>query len=167
MLHLCMHCAGQRIYLCNTVDLIAEKFNPQNIVTALRRIYLQHIPAHAETAAVKIQIIAVVLDIDQLADHVVPILDHTRAQRYHHVHIVIRTTDTVNTRYGCHNNNIPPFRQRGSRRKAQLIDLIIDCRILFNISVRLWHISLRLIVIIIRNKVFYRIFREELLKLSI
>ena len=162
-----MHYAGQRIYLCNTVDLIAEKLNPQNIVTALRRIYLQHIPAHAETATVKIQIIAVVLDIDQLADHIVPILDHTWAQGYHHVHIVVRTPDTVNARYGCHNDNIPPLCQRSSRRKTQLVDLIIDCRILFNISICLGHISLRLIVIIIRNKILYCIFGKKLLKLTV
>ena len=115
MLHLCMHRTGQRIYLCNAVDLIAEKFDPQDIVTALRRIYLQHIPAYTETAAVKIQIIAVILDIDQLVDHVVSVLDHARAQGYHHVHIIVRATDTVNARYGCHNDNIPPLRQRSSR----------------------------------------------------
>ena len=48
---------------------------------------------------------------------------------------------------------------------AQLFDLIIDIRVFFDIGIRRRHISLRLVVIIIADKILYRVLREELLKL--
>ena len=50
---------------------------------------------------------------------------------------------------------------------AQLVDLVIDRRILLNIGIRRRHIRLRLIVIVIGNKVFYCIIRKKLLHLPI
>ena len=45
---------------------------------------------------------------------------------------------------------------------AQAVDLLVDGGILLNIGIRVGNISLRLIIIVIRNKVFHRIFREKL-----
>ena len=50
---------------------------------------------------------------------------------------------------------------------AQLIDLIVDRGILLNIGIRRRHIRLRLIVIIIGDKVLHRIVREKLFHLRI
>ena len=50
---------------------------------------------------------------------------------------------------------------------AQFINLIINCRILCNIRITGRHISFRLIVVVIGNKVLYCIFREKLLHLPV
>ena len=49
---------------------------------------------------------------------------------------------------------------------AQLINLIVNRSILLDISIRLRNIRLRLIIIVIRNKIFHRILREERLQLT-
>ena len=48
----------------------------------------------------------------------------------------------------------------------QLIDLLIDGGILFNINIRLRYISLRLVIIIIADKVLHGIVWEKFLKLA-
>ena len=45
----------------------------------------------------------------------------------------------------------------------QLIDLVVDGGILFNVSVRGRNVSLRLIIIVIRYKIFYGILWEKFL----
>ena len=49
---------------------------------------------------------------------------------------------------------------------AQLINLVVNRSILLNIRIRLGNIGLRLIIIVIRNKIFHRILREEGLQLT-
>ena len=50
---------------------------------------------------------------------------------------------------------------------AQLVDFVVNGGILFDIGVRGRNIGLRLIVIIIGNKVFHGVIREKLLKLAV
>ena len=49
---------------------------------------------------------------------------------------------------------------------TQLIDFVVDGSILFNISVGLGNIGLRLVVIVIGNEIFHRVIREEGLQLA-
>ena len=45
---------------------------------------------------------------------------------------------------------------------AQPLDFVVDGRVLFNIGVRMGDVGLRLIVIIVGNEVFHRVFGEKL-----
>lgn len=59
---------------------------------------LQYITAHAECTAVEIHIIPVILNINQLPDHIVPVLFPFRAERNNHLHVVLRASDSIDTR---------------------------------------------------------------------
>ena len=155
------------IQLRDAVDLISEKFHTDDRITLLCRIDLQHIPTHAEAAAVQIQIVTVVLDADQFPDHIVPILLLARAQRYDQSRIFIRAAQTIDTGYAGDDHHIPPLGQRRCRRQSQLIDLVINIRVFFNIGIRRRHIRLRLVIIVIGYKIFDRILREEFFELTI
>ena len=50
---------------------------------------------------------------------------------------------------------------------AQLVDLIVDGGVLFNVGVRGGNVGLGLVVVIIGYKVFYCVIREKLLELTI
>ncbi len=50
---------------------------------------------------------------------------------------------------------------------AQIIDFIIYGRIFFNIRIRGRHVGFRLIIIIITDEIFHRIFRKELFEFCI
>ena len=46
----------------------------------------------------------------------------------------------------------------------QLVDLVVDRGVLFDIGIALRDIRLRLVIIIVTNKIFYRILRKEFLE---
>ena len=88
------------------------------------------------------------------------------AQRKHHIIIFLRCAQAVNAGNTRHDDNVPAFEQRTRRAMAQLINLVVNRSILLNIRIRLGNIGLRLIIIVIRNKIFHRILREERLQLT-
>ena len=107
--------ARQRVNLCDPVYLIPEELNPVRIAARIRRVYLQHISSHTETSSFKIHLISCILDIDQFVDHFISVFFHSRAQRDHHVLIIDRASQTIDTGNRCHNNHILPLRQRRRR----------------------------------------------------
>ena len=126
---------GQHINLRNPVDLVPEKFHPDCCIFLIGGDYFQHIPSDTECTTLKIHVISIILDLYQLADHLIPVFDHTRTQGDHHVLIVCRTTQTIDTGHAGHYDHIPPLCQRHGRRQTQLINLVIDRRILCDIGI--------------------------------
>ena len=167
MFQLCLHLSGQRLDLHDPVHLVPEELDPVRLTSGVCRKYFQHISSHTETSSFKIHLISCILDIDQFVDHFISVFFHSRAQRDHHVLIIDRASQTIDTRYRSYNDHIIPLRKGRCRRMAQLIDLIVDRGVLFNISIRRRHIGLRLIVVVIGYKVFHRIIWEKLLHLRI
>ena len=157
----------ERLHLCNTVDLISEKFDADQIVAALCRVHFHHISSDTESCTLDIHIITIVLNVDQLPEHFISVLHHAGAQRYDQILIFVRASQTVNTGHAGYHYDISAFRQGCRSRQSQLIDLIIDGRILGNISIRRRHISLRLVIVVIGDKIFYRILREKFLHLPV
>ena len=51
--------------------------------------------------------------------------------------------------------------------KPEFFYFIINRKVFFNIGICCWQVSLWLVVIVIRYKILYRVFREELFKLTI
>jgi hypothetical protein len=62
--------AGQRIERGEVVDLVAEELNAQPLLL-IRRIDLDDVAADAERAAAEILVVAFVLNLHQLAQHLV------------------------------------------------------------------------------------------------
>ena len=158
---------GQYINLRDPVNLISKKFYPNRRIAIVCRKNLHCITAHPECTTVKIHVISRVLDIDQCTDDLISVLLHSRTKRNHHSKVILRAAQTIDTgNRGDHNHIFTLYKCRCGRQ-AQFINLLIDCRILGNISVRLWHICLRLIIIVIGDKIFHCILREEFLEFTV
>ena len=127
--------AGKRIDLRNPLHLVPEELHPVSVSARVSRINLQHITSYAETASLKIHIISCILDVDKLVNYLVPVFFHPRPQGNYHLLIIDRTSQTINTRHGGHNDYILPLRQRSRGGVAQLVYLVIDGRVLFNVCV--------------------------------
>ena len=159
--------SGQGIDLRDPVDLIAEKLDPVGRAAGIGRIDLDGITPHPEASPLEIHIIAVVLDLHQLPDDVIPVLLHAGAEGDDHVFIVNGAAQTVNAGNRSHDDNVASLRQGRRGGVPQLIDLVIDGGILLDIGIRRGHIGLRLVIVIVGDKVFHGIFREELLHLPV
>lgn len=103
---------------------------------------------------VKIHFISVIMVIEQLPDHFIPVLLHSRTEGDNHVQIILQTANYIDIGHARGNNHIPQLTHKRSDRQPQLVYLIIDRRILCDIGDGGWDVSFRLLVIILGNKVF-------------
>ena len=164
---LSMDAARQLLHLADAVDLVAEPLDADQVVAALGRVHLDGVSPHAEIAAVQRKVVSRVLDRDQLLDHLVAVLLHAGTERDGHTLELVRAAQSVDAGYAGHHDNISALRQRGGRREPELIDLVVDHGVLGNIGIAGGNIGLRLIVIIIGDKVFHGVLGKELLHLSV
>ena len=166
MVALRQNLACQHVKLHNAVDLIVEHLDTHSLLAIRRRNNLNHIAAHAEGAALEIYIVTRILNLYQLMQNTLAVNRLAKAQRKHHIIIFLRCAQAVNAGNTRHDDNVPAFEQRTRRTMAQLINLIVNRRILLDIRVGLGNIRLRLIIIVIGNKIFHSILREERLQLA-
>ena len=68
LVQLAQHLAGQRVDLGDAVDLVAEELDPVGQV-GVRGHHLERVAAHPELAAAQLHVVALVEDLDQLAQH--------------------------------------------------------------------------------------------------
>ena len=92
MFQLRFHLSGQRLDLHDPVHLVPEELDPVRLASRISRKYFQHITSYPEASALEIHLISRVLDIDQLMDHLIPVLLHSGTQRDHHVLIIDRAS---------------------------------------------------------------------------
>ena len=97
MVQLCVDFPCQRLHLGDPVDLISEKFDADQIVSALCRVHFHYISPDTESCTLYIHIITIVLNVDQLPEHFIPVLHHTGTQGYDQILIFIRTSQAVDT----------------------------------------------------------------------
>ena len=86
---------GKHIYLREPVYLIPEELNPYSPVRGCRREYLKHISSYPEGASLKIHVISGILIVDKLPYNLVPVLLHTRTQRYNHALVIYRASKSI------------------------------------------------------------------------
>ena len=100
-------------------------------------------------------------------DHFIPVLLHPRPKRNYHIFIIDGAAQSVNAGYRRHNDHVIPLGKRRRRRMAQLIDLIVNRRVFFNVGIRGRNIRLGLIIVIVGDKILHRVLREKFLELGI
>ena len=167
MAQFALNLSCQKINLRDPFNLISKKLCSDCIIFRDCRKDFQYIASYTEGSTLKIHIISIVLNLNQLRNDLIPVLDHTWPQRDHHLLIINRWTQSIDARYASHNNHISSLRQCSCRRVSKLINLIIDGRILCNVGVRRWDIGFWLVVVIVGYKVFYRIIGKELFKFAV
>ena len=106
-----MNSAGQRLHLYDSVNLVPEELYTDKIVAALGRIHLYHITVHPKASPVHVHLIAGVLNVHQLPKHLIPVLHHTRTQRYYHILVFIRTSQSIDTGYAGYHHHVSALRQ--------------------------------------------------------
>ena len=158
--------AGKGVNLTNTVNLIAEKLHTDSSTVTAGGKNLHRVSSNSEFITHKVNIITLVLNFDQLVYQLVSVLLHTLTERDNHIFIIHRISDRIDTGNRSHDNNISALRQSGSGRVAQLVYLVIDSRILFDISICGGYICLRLIIIIVGHKILNGVVRKKLSELT-
>ncbi len=127
----------------------------------------QSVAAHAKRAAVEVVIVAFVMHFHQTADQII----HGQAlPHFHgndHLGVVFRRAQSVDAGHRGHDNHITPGQQGMSGRMAQLVYIVVNGGIFFNIGIRGRHIGFGLVVVVIAHKIFHGIARKKFAELVV
>ena len=161
-----VHAAGQRVKIADPVDLISEKFHTDGVVLIIGGVNLHRVAPDPEHVALKGDVVALVADLHQTAQQLVPVPLCPHAEGHHQFRKIVRLAQTVDAGHGGHHDHVPPLQQSAGGGEAQAVDLIVGGGVLGDIGIRMGDIGLGLIVIVIADKVFHRVVGEKLLELG-
>ena len=158
---LVLQVAGQRVEQLQRLDLVVEQRDADRVLGVLGRKDVDHVAAHAEGAAMKVDLVALVLHLGQALDHVA--LPHAVADAHGENHLVVfvAVADAVDARNGGDDHHIAALEQTLGRRQAHLLDVVVDRRILLDEQVARRHVGFRLVVVVVGDEVLDRVLRKE------
>ena len=119
------------------------------------------IAPHAELARLKLDVASLVLDVDQLAEHMVAIDNLAKLQPDHHGAIILRRAKAVDARHAGDDDHIAATDQRTGGRQPQAVDLLVDGRVFFDVDIPLRNVRLGLIVVVIADEVVDAVMRKN------
>ena len=151
--------AGERIDLSDSRDFATPEFDAHGKVV-VRRINLDHIAAYAKGAALEV-FGALVLNFNKLAQDGfardgLPLFDEL-----HHSVIGLRGAEAVNARDGGYDDDVAPLEERTRGAHAQLVELVVDGGLFFDVGVARRDVGFRLVIIVIADKIFDGVIGKE------
>ncbi len=159
--------APQRVNLADRIHHIAKKLQPNRRLLVISRKYLDRVAPHPKRPAMKVEVVPLILQLDELAQqHIAPQL-FTLFYINHHAVIRLRRAEAIDTAHRRHDDHVVARQQRIRRRVPHPINLFVDVGGLLDKRITRRHIRFRLVVVVVRDEVFDRVFGEKLLKLAV
>ncbi len=159
--------AGERVELRDAVDEIAEKLQPDSPVFLMGRKNVHDVTAHTKRAPVKIDVIALVLNIHQASQNVVARHFHLIVEQHQHAGVVLGRANAIDARHTRHHDDILALQQRARGRMAKFVNVFVNCGVFFDVRIRTRHVGFGLVVIVVADKVLNRIVRKQTDKLIV
>ena len=159
------HLARDVVDLGNLLYLIAPELHAHWIVR-VRREHIEVIPAHAERAAFQLVVVAVVLDVDKVMNHLIAIHFLLLVHEHGHARVIHGAADTVDAADRRHHDHVAPGKERAGGGMAQFLHLLVDGGVLLDERVRRGHVRFGLVIIIVADEIHHGVVGEELLQLA-
>ena len=158
--------AGQRVELGDPLDDVAEELDPDERLLR-RRLELERVAADAEPGAAHRLVVALVLEVDQVAQHgVAPVLA-ADAQLEDRRAVVDRRAEAVDARDRGDDDHVAALEQGVGRGVAEPVDLVVARRVLLDVGVAAGQVRLGLVVVEVADEVLDRVLGEELAELGV
>ena len=151
--------AGQRVEVLEALDLVAEQDRPERRLR-VRGEDLQRVAADAERPAPERGVVAVVLEVDELAQELVAVDVGALDQRLQVVVVGVRRAEAEDRRHRGDDQHVAAREQRGRRGVAQAVDLLVDRRVLLDVEVARGDVGLGLVVVVVGDEVLDGVLRE-------
>ena len=159
--------AGQRVKLANAVHLIAEEADPPGAVLQLRGPEIDILTPHTKAATGKGHVVAAILLLDQALDQQITVDPPAPLQLHHHLRIGFDRADTIDAADTGHDDRVIALQQRLGGGVPHAVDLFVDLTVFFYVGISPRHIGLRLIIIIVTDKILDGVVRKKALHLAI
>ncbi len=157
----------QRIEFEDRIHLVAEQGDAPGTVLVMRRENVDDVAAHPEAAARESLVVAAILQRHQPRQQLGAL--HALAARNpeRHAGIGLHGADAVDAGHRRDDDDVIALQDRARRRMAHPVDLFVYGRILLDIGVRARDIGFRLVVIVIGDEIFDRVFRKKSLHFGV
>ena len=156
---------GQRVQAVERLDLVAEHLDADGELL-VDRDDLDRVTAHTEVASREVDVVALVLHGDELADEPVAIDPLAHLERHHRSEVLFGRAEAVDARDGRNHDDVAPAEERVRGGVPQPLDLRVDRRVLLDEGVGLRYVGLGLVVVVVRDEVLDRVVRHELAELG-
>ena len=159
-----VHLARERVEVRDLLHLVAEE---RDAIRRLhvRRLHLDEVALHAEAAAPENGVVAHVLALDQLAQHLVAVVRLPHLEHQHALAPLLRRAEAVDARDGRDDDDVAAREERGRRREPKPRDVVVPGRVLLDVEVGLRDVRLGLEVVVVRDEVLDGVLGEELAEL--
>ena len=151
--------ARQRVEVLQALDLVAEQQRPERGL-GVGGEHLQRVAADPERAAPERGVVAVVLEVDELAQQLVAVDLAALEQDLAVVVVGLRRAEAEDRRHRRDDHHVAAGEQRGRGGVAQPVDLLVDRRVLLDVEVLARDVRLGLVVVVVRDEVLDRVRRE-------
>ena len=81
--------------------------------------------------------------------------------------VIFRRTEAVDARHRGHDDDVAPREKRVGGGVPELVDVVVDGRILLDVGVGRRHVGFGLIVVVIGNEIFHRVFGKKRAELAV
>ena len=157
--------AGERIEFDDALDLVVPELNPDGEVF-VGGMDGQGVAADAELAARQGEFVALVLLVDEAAQNQVSGIGLALFETENHALVILGLAETVDAGDGGDDQHVAALEQRAGGGVAQLVDLLVDVRLLGDVGVGAGDVRLRLVVVVVGNEVLDRVVGEEVAELG-
>ena len=161
-----VHAAGDRVEVADAVDLVPEELHPDGVVPVVGGVDLHRVPPDPEHVPLKGDVVALVADLHQAAQQLIPVPLGPHPEGHHQVGKIVRLAQAVDAGHGGYYDHVPPLQQGTGGTEPQPVDLVVGGGILGDIGVRMGDIRLWLVVVVVGDEVLHRVVGEELLELG-
>ena len=122
---------------------------------------LDDVAADPERAASEVVIVALVLNLDELAEHLVARDPLPALEGQQHAVIGFRRAQAVDARHAGDDDHVAALEQRSGRGQAHPVDLVVDRRFLLDVRVGGGNVGLGLVVVVVADEVLDRVLGKE------
>ncbi len=144
--------AGERVDDREPIDGVAEHLDAQHRLL-VGRMDLDGVAPHPELAPPERQVVAVVLEIDELAQDRPLVVVDPGVQLDQVAPVLLGVAHAVDAADRGHHDGVAPGEQRGGGRVAEPIDLVVDRRVLLDVGVARGDVGLGLVVVVVADEV--------------
>jgi hypothetical protein len=159
--------AADGIDLRDRVHFVAEELDADRDALFVRGEYLDHVSANSERASVKIDVVALVLDVHQPAQQRVPPelfpLDDLDQEPF----VRLGRADAVDAAHAGDDDHVRTREQRLRGRVAHAVDLVVDDRVLLDEGVGRRNVRFGLVIVVVADEIVDRVVREQVAHLAV
>ncbi len=156
--------AGDGVEIADPLDLVAKELHPHGMVLVIGRVELHGIPADPKHIAFKGDIVALISDLHQSPQKLVPVPLRAGPEGNDHVGEIIRLAQTVDAGDGGNHDHVPAFQKGAGGGEAEAVNFVVGGCVFSDIGVRVGNIGLGLIVVVIGDKILHGVIWKKLLE---